>query len=319
MSLKENEVIRRATIEDYDAVISILPGKDYDGDYLPDYFHMLMNNPCYKAYVYILDGKITGFQGVYLVDDGITGVMRSGRVRKDTQGKGVLGKFGGFIMEQNPSLTHVVFATGTNVPTIYQNIRKGVYRFVAKRVCLYYQANKHSLIEHLPEMETLEKTKVLNQNDLIQIIKQQNLSSQMFKDNRIIIDTVPYRLMESNIPMILMERTKAVASYLDDNKKSIVTFGSYFKLSNGELFCNLDIYGDVGKALAHHIYIHIQNFVEHIKDIFTIEVRCNESSPTIDKAMSENGLILAPAGKFARKELVCVEKSYYPNAGQSRL
>ncbi|CAC5369070.1 unnamed protein product [Mytilus coruscus] len=58
MSLKENEVIRRATIADYDAVISILPGKDYDGDYLPDYFHMLMNNPCCKAYVYILDGKI---------------------------------------------------------------------------------------------------------------------------------------------------------------------------------------------------------------------------------------------------------------------
>ncbi|CAC5421857.1 SNX16 [Mytilus coruscus] len=244
MSLKENEVIRRATIEDYDAVISILPGKDYDGDYLPDYFHMLMNNPCIKAYVYILDGKI---------------------------------------------------------------------------VCLYYQANKHSLIEPLPEIETLEQTNVLNQHDLIQTIKEQDFYSQMFKDNRIIIDTVPYRLMESNIPMILMERTKAVASYLDDNKKSIVTFGSYFKLSNGELFCNLDIYGDVGKALAHHIYIHIQNFVEHIKDIFTIEVRCHESSPTIDEAMSENGLMLVPVDKFARKELICVEKSYYPNAGQARL
>ncbi|CAC5384862.1 unnamed protein product [Mytilus coruscus] len=232
MSLKETEIIRRAAIEDYDAVISILPGKDYDGDYLPDYFRMLMNNPCIKAYVYILDGKI---------------------------------------------------------------------------VCLYYQANKHSLIEPLPEIETLEKTNVLNQHDLIQTIKEQDFYSQMFKDKRIIIDTVPYRLMESNIPMILMERTKAVASYLDDNKKSIVTFGSYFKLSN------------VGKALAHHICIHIQNFVEHIKDIFTIEVRCHESSPTIDEAMSENGLMLVPVGKFARKKLICVEKSYYPNAGQARL
>lgn len=58
MLLKETEMIRRATIEDYDAVISILPGKDYDGDYLPDYFHMLMNNQFIKAYVYILDGKI---------------------------------------------------------------------------------------------------------------------------------------------------------------------------------------------------------------------------------------------------------------------
>ncbi|XP_076071773.1 histidine N-acetyltransferase-like [Mytilus galloprovincialis] len=148
MLLKETEMIRRATIEDYDAVISILPGKDYDGDYLPDYFHMLMNNQSIKAYVYILDGKITGFQIVYLVDGGTTGVMRSGRIRKDTQGKGVLRKLGEFIMEKNPSLTHVVFATGTNVPTIFQNIRNGEYQFVAKRVCLYYQTNKHSLIEH---------------------------------------------------------------------------------------------------------------------------------------------------------------------------
>ncbi|CAC5369069.1 unnamed protein product [Mytilus coruscus] len=217
MSLNENEMIRRASIEDYDAVISILPGKDYDGEYLQDYFHMLMNNLCIKAYVYILDGKI---------------------------------------------------------------------------------ANKHSLIELLPEIETLEKTKVLNRHDLIQTIKEQDFNSLMFKDNRIIIDTVPYRLMESNIPMILMERTKAVASYLDDNKKSIVTFGSYFKLSNGEIFCNLDIYGD---------------------DIFTIEVRCHESPPAIDKAMSENGLMLVLVGNFAQKELICVEKSYYPNAGQARL
>ncbi|XP_063413241.1 uncharacterized protein LOC134695759 [Mytilus trossulus] len=280
---------------------------------------MLMNNQFIKAYVYILDGKITGFQIVYLVDGGTTGVMRSGRIRKDTQGKGVLRKLGEFIMEQNPSLTHVVFATGTNVPTIFQNIKNGAYEFVAKRACLYYQTNKHALKEHIPEIETLERTKVLNQKDLIQSIKDQDFYSQMFKDNRLIIDTVPYRLMESNIPLILMERTKAVASYLDDNNKSIITFGSYFKLSNGDIFCNLDIYGDVGKALAHHISIHIQHFVEHITDIFTIEVRCHESSPFIDKAMSENGLMLVPVGKFVRNELICVEKSYYQNAEQARL
>ncbi|XP_063415955.1 uncharacterized protein LOC134697601 [Mytilus trossulus] len=260
-----------------------------------------------------------GFQIAYLVDGGTTGVMRSGRIRKDTRGKGVLGKLKQFIMEQNTSLTHVVFTTGTNVPTIYQEIRNGAYQFVAKRICVFYQANKHALKEHLPEKETLERTKVLNQNDLIQTIKDRDFYSQMFKDNRLIIDTVPYRLMESNVPLILMGRTKAVASYLDNNKNSIITFGSYFKLSNGEIFCNLDIYGDVGKALAHHISIHIKHFVEHITDIFTIEVRCHESSPFIDNALLENGLMLVPVGKFDRKELICVEKSFPQNAKQARL
>lgn len=68
----------------------------------------------------------------------------------------------------------------------------------------------------------MKRTKVLSQHDLIQIIKEQDFYSQMFKDNRIIVDGHPYRLMESNISMILNKRTKAVASYLDDNKKSIV-------------------------------------------------------------------------------------------------
>ena len=108
-------------------------------DYRGEYFRT--NVPCLFS---ILLSFKTGFQIVYLVDGGTTGVMRSGRIRKDTQGKGVLRKLGEFIMEQNTSLTHVVFATGTNVPTIFQNIRNGEYQFVAKRVLfIFYQYLNH--------------------------------------------------------------------------------------------------------------------------------------------------------------------------------
>ncbi|XP_063415056.1 uncharacterized protein LOC134696992 [Mytilus trossulus] len=261
----------------------------------------------------------TGFQTVYLVDGGTIGVLKHGRIQKDIQGRGVLNKLAEFVLKQNPSLTHIVFSTGTNIPTIFQNIRSGKYRLVAKTVCSFYQAYPYSLKEPSSDKDTLKRTKVLSEHDLIQIIKEKDFYSKMFKYNRIIIDDLPYRLMESNIPMMLNEKTKAVGSYLDDNKKSIITIGSYFKLSNGEIFCKLDIYGDVGKALAHHICIHIQDFISNSMDIFTIEVRCHESSPTINKAMAENGLSLAPAGEFTRKELVCVERSLNPNAAQSRL
>jgi len=43
--MKTNEFIRRATKADYDDIISIIPSGEYDGDYLPDYFHILMDNP----------------------------------------------------------------------------------------------------------------------------------------------------------------------------------------------------------------------------------------------------------------------------------
>ena len=45
ITMKNNEVIRRATKADYDDIISIIPSGEYDGDYLPDYFHILMDNP----------------------------------------------------------------------------------------------------------------------------------------------------------------------------------------------------------------------------------------------------------------------------------
>lgn len=56
----------------------------------------------------------TGFITVNLVDGGTTGAMETGCIQRDIQGRGVLTKLAEFIMKHNPSLTHVVFATGTN-------------------------------------------------------------------------------------------------------------------------------------------------------------------------------------------------------------
>jgi hypothetical protein len=53
--MKNNDVIRRATKADYDDIISIIPSGEYDGEYLPDYFHILMDNPLYDPFVYILN------------------------------------------------------------------------------------------------------------------------------------------------------------------------------------------------------------------------------------------------------------------------
>jgi hypothetical protein len=58
ITMKTNEFIRRATKADYDEIVSIIPSGEYDGDYLPDYFHILMDNPLYDPFVYILNDKI---------------------------------------------------------------------------------------------------------------------------------------------------------------------------------------------------------------------------------------------------------------------
>ena len=51
-------MIRRATHEDYNELISIIFGDEYDVDYLADYFPTLFGNPCFHGYVYIVKGQI---------------------------------------------------------------------------------------------------------------------------------------------------------------------------------------------------------------------------------------------------------------------
>jgi hypothetical protein len=50
-------------------------------------------------------------------------------------------------------------------------------------------------------------TQILNENDLRQMIREQNSYPSVFKDGRLVIDSVSYQIMESNVPIILMERT----------------------------------------------------------------------------------------------------------------
>jgi hypothetical protein len=53
--------------------------------------------------------------------------------------------------------------------------------------------------------------------------------------------------MKENVPLILMERTHVIGSCLDDSDKTLLTFGSYFRVLNGKMFCKLDIYGHVSE------------------------------------------------------------------------
>ena len=151
--------------------------------------------------------------------------------------------------------------------------------------------------------------KVLNENELANIIKNQRSYPNVFRENRLVVDSVPYRLMKENVPLILMERTHVIGSCLDDSDKTLLTFGSYFRVLNGKMFCKLDIYGHVSETLADHVLLHIQQFWSRVEENFIIDCRYGEADSvnSIDKAMFHLGLTKIPKGTYSYFGLVACE------------
>lgn len=313
--MKNNEVMRRATKADYDDIISIISSGEYDGDYLPDYFHILMDNPLYDAFVYILNDKIIAISAIFIIDNGMTGAIRNARVRKEYRGKGIVRKLNDELIKHHPTIKYSSFVTVTHLSTAYRKINLGVYKLITIQKGTFYSGKKQGLnMSRLQKDGRWTTTQLLNENDLRQMIREQDAYPSIFKDGRLVIDSVSYRIMESNVPIILMERTRAVASFMDNKKETLLTFGSYFRQPNGEMFCTVNVYGIIGKTFPSHILLHIQAFMELIRDEFTIEVRYKEYSDIIEQSMNELGLSNASVGTTRRTDILSLEEVLLPES-----
>ncbi|VDI46701.1 Hypothetical predicted protein [Mytilus galloprovincialis] len=121
--------IVRVTKDDYDKVCAITPpGQIYSGtDYLPDYFHMLLDMPNVEAYAAVVDGKFASFSLSYVVDNGRTVVTRAGRTNKDYAGMGLFD-----MLLKNTTMNRnydkIAVTGGAHVKAIFDQIKDGKKR-----------------------------------------------------------------------------------------------------------------------------------------------------------------------------------------------
>ncbi|CAC5368577.1 unnamed protein product [Mytilus coruscus] len=313
--------VRRATAEDYDDVISILQDSEYDGDYLSDYFHILIKNQLCYPYVCLVDDKIIGFVQIVIIDNGETASFRSGRVRREFRGFNLNEQFSNFVLEDLKKkirgLKRIVFATGMQFKDVYQRMERGGHTFITARKCTFYAGSKTSVQKSIQKSQNdCSSTTLLDEVNFRKIIASKDKYPNVFKDGRLAIDAVLYHIYQENVPLILMERTSAVISYPEIYDKTLLTFCSYFRLLNGEFFCKLDIYGKIESALLEHIKLHLRIVLEHVSDVFTIDVRCNEDIDLIDHTMINLGMKKVPEGTYSYKGRAFYER---PVVTQSRL
>lgn len=190
---------------------------------------------------------------------------------------------------------------------LFKILTLGTFIFVVLQKLDYYEGHSDKFHDVAMKITDRPEVKILNKHALMEMIRKRRYYPKIFQDSRLMIDGVPYSIMESNVPLMLSERTSAVVSFPSSQHDTLLTFGNYFQIQTGGIMCNLDIYGNPGETLASHVSLHVKTFLELVTDLFTIGVTYNgDFSSMINQEMI--GLGLEKTVKTGFKEMAIIEK-----------
>lgn len=170
----------------------------------------------------------------------------------------------------------------------------------------FYEGHKDKFHDVTMKITDQPEVKILNEHALTEMIRKRKYYPKIFQDGgRLVINHVPYSIMESNVPLMLSERTSAIVSFPSSQHDTLLTFGNYFTIQTGEMVCYLYIYGNPGEKLASHVSLHVKTFLELVTDLFTIGVCYNgDFSKIINQEMI--GLGLEKTEKINYKEVAMI-------------
>ncbi|VDI46700.1 Hypothetical predicted protein [Mytilus galloprovincialis] len=300
--------IVRVTKDDYDKVCAIIPPDEiYSGtDYLPDYFHMLLDMPNVEAYAAVVDGKFASFYLCSVVDNGRTVINRAARTNKGYAGMGLQP-----ILKRNTlknrDFDKIAATAGAHVKAILDLIEAGKREKILLMEFRSYITSVDQLKSILNTTGNMTPTsaKPIDESELANILTNQQVCCHLFPEGRVIVDWVPYRLIKSNASLIKTIRTTVIGSNLKNDTR-ILTFANYFNALAG-LICNIEVYGRVGETLAEHIYLHLRELISKVitgKVIIRCFFQQETNSNFITSLMNRFGFDIT---EIWGTRLVCIE------------
>lgn len=103
--------------------------------------------------------------------------------------------------------------------------------------------------------KTQPSAKLINGEELAELISSPKFCNKYFPEGRIIVDWVPYKPMKSNASLIKTDRSSIVASELYEFERGLLTFVSHYIATFGLVFI-LDVYGCIDSTLNDHLILH---------------------------------------------------------------
>ncbi|XP_063405687.1 uncharacterized protein LOC134689648 [Mytilus trossulus] len=263
---------KRVTKEDYEKVISIFPPSEIynGGDYLPDYFHMLIDMPNNEMYAAVIGDKFVGFTLMTSVDDRSSIVTRAGRVSKEYAGNGIAGMMLKWMDKGSPLyrpevLWHKTIGNTTHSP-LPQLINKGIYKKIVEQDLRFYDThkgtlqNKYNVIINSNANSSF-KAESIDEKVLGEILASTDHKPYLFPENEIVSDDVPYRAIKYNAPLIVSKRTTVVVSDLNCPQRTLLSISNFWQAPIG-MVLNFNVYGCLSENSKEHLILHFAKFLD---------------------------------------------------------
>ncbi|VDI27801.1 Hypothetical predicted protein [Mytilus galloprovincialis] len=268
---------QRVKVDDYYKVLSIRSPDDvYEGyDYLPDRFHKLISSSSIEGYAASIDNKLVAFQLVNLLDDGRTVLTQAGRVDKEYEGTGLYNALDSFTQHNYNLLGRQrTFSFDEHNQTLMKHLYARKMETVMSRDVSAYHVKSHK--------EILKNNTIGPSNNntifpvhLKEVFKSEKTSRELFPEGRMLCFYVPYKLKDSNIPLIYSQGTKVLGSFTEGSL--LVTAGTSFQCSKGHVFV-LDVYGTLNETFVKHILQHFRHVdLRFFNEPMEINVHCMDS------------------------------------------
>ncbi|XP_071113296.1 histidine N-acetyltransferase-like [Haliotis cracherodii] len=252
--MDDGVIVRRASMEDYNAVMDINKHVYSGLDYIPSQYLDMAQDPDFVLYVCEQEGKVIAFEAVCEVNGGHTLMMRSARVHKDYQGRGLLLKLRKQIemdFSRNP-LVHSIASSLAATVKYRENasfLAKNTLMF--ERVLFYHTCNIQEAIEKTTVKSNAQQ---ISSQEFCNLFENEKLMKYLFPWQRVAINSWHLRLIAENRRHIDRQKPVIFISQGLEQCGGFLTLGLVIRVPVG-LSLHLEIYGSSDDTeLEKHLY-----------------------------------------------------------------
>ena len=284
-------VIRKATLADREAVLAINDNVFGGRDYLPALYDSIITAPNNHMFVLLLRDKIVAFSGQTVVDGGRTGVGRSGRSLPALAGQGLGFKLVYYCVDWVQT-QGAVLSCGTEL--LHQdNVRQrhGNYSKVLSKTLLPYLVDVSQLRKETFRASVSEIS-ITTEKDLTSYFECYESVSYLFPSGRILVNAVPYRMMGSNVRLIMENAGKFTEMYTNVAKRNqtytgLLSVGTVYPVKIPNYAYNIELYGEDFSSLEEHICRHLKRITDRTYGIVSIYVFVDPDKRLLPQLISE--------------------------------
>lgn len=251
--------VKEAVRADRTAVLNIR--KDiYAGlDFLPDFYEQLVTPPNGKAFLVQNKDKIISFLSTMLIDESESCYVKGFRISEEHEKRDLSLKILGIVSDWAKTNGAKRFVGTTTDPN--QRILRYYRNFVTMYHLIHLMQLENVCI--LPsDINSSNKVLSLTFSQLSTYLRSEEICNYLFPYNRILVDIVPYRLLEGNLCLmeeISGDHTVAFSDvHLEDNSaRGLLSFGTIFRGQKVNYVYGIEIYGSDVNSVRKHFARHI--------------------------------------------------------------